>query len=166
MNAPTLFLVCGLPGAGKTTRSQEIVEAMLAVHLSADEWLLGLGMSLVDYEFRPKLQQCLLRHAQTLLEMGISVVLEFGSWHRHEREEIQMVGYDVGAMTELHFLDAPVDELVRRVRARGGPFAEALATDVLLRDAPKFERPTPEEIAQFDRYIGPTDTWVPFHGRS
>jgi predicted kinase len=91
MTQPRLYLVCGLPGAGKTTRSRQIVNSVRAVHLSADDWVVGLGKSLVDYEFRVKLQDCLLAHAATLLRSGVSVVIEFGSWHRREREAIREV---------------------------------------------------------------------------
>jgi predicted kinase len=155
--AKTLYLLCGLPGAGKTTRSHELVRRSTALHLCADEWVLGLGMSLVDYEFRTKLQDCMLQHARQVLRSGLSVVIEFGSWSHAERDAIRKVGVEEGAATELHFLDAPIDELVRRVRARGGPAAEELASKVLLQESQLFERPTPAETALFDRYIGPDE---------
>jgi len=161
VDAARLYLVCGLPGAGKTTRAQKIVDATRALPLSADEWVLGLGRSLVDFEFRVRLQDCLLVHAGELLRRKLSVVIEFGSWHREERERIREVAAREGAPSELHFVNAPLDELVRRVRARGGPHAEALATTVLLKDYGKFEEPTPAEIARFDRYVGPNDEWHP-----
>lgn len=161
MESPRLYLVCGLPGAGKTTRSEQIVDSVAAVHLCADEWVVGLGMSLVDFEFRMKLQECLLGHAGRLLRSKLNVVVEFGSWSVEEREMIRQVALREGATTELHFLKAPLDELVRRVRARGGPFAEALASDVLLRDSGKFQEPELDEVARFDRYVGPSDAWQP-----
>lgn len=155
-----LYLVCGLPGAGKTTRSRQIVEAVGAVPLCADEWVVGLGMSLVDFEFRFRLQECLLSHAGALLRSGVSVVLEFGSWHRDERERIRRVAVAAGARVELHFLDAPSELLVRRVRDRGGPEAEQLVA-ILVDHASRFEVPSAEEAASFDRYVGPHDVWTP-----
>ena len=150
----TLYLMCGLPGAGKTTRAKAIVEATGALHLCADEWVTGLGLSLVDFESRIRLQEVLLAHAGKLLRSGVSVVIEFGSWHRRERDRIRQVAADAGAKTELHFLDAPVDELVRRVRQRGGAEAELLRA-VVMRDHERFEKPSREESALFDRYVGP-----------
>jgi predicted kinase len=161
VNKARLYLVCGLPGAGKTTRARQIVEGAKAVHLSPDEWIVGLGISLVDYEFRFKLQDVMLAHAGKILRCGASTVVEFGSWAREERESIRQAAVQAGAVTELHFLDAPLDELVRRVRARGGPDAEALISQVLLGNSAAFERPTADEIALFDRYVGPEDAWQP-----
>ena len=99
----------------------------------------------------------MLQHARHVLRSGLSVVIEFGSWSRAERDAIRKVGVEEGAATELHFLDAPLDELVRRVRARGGPAAEELASKVLLQESHLFERPTPVETALFDRYVGPDE---------
>lgn len=160
MTERRLYLVCGLPGAGKTTRSHQIVEVMRAVHLCPDEWVVGLGVSLVDFEFRVRLQDCMLAHAARMLRCGVSVVIEFGSWSRAEREAIRRMAVSEGATVELQFLHAPLEELVRRVRLRGGPGSQDLV-DVLLEDAAKFERPSEEEVATFDRYVGPDDEWAP-----
>ena len=158
MIAPRLYLVCGLPGAGKTTRSREIADRLRIVHLCADDWVVGLGVSLVDFAFRVKLQDRLLAHAADLLRCGVSVVIEFGSWSAEERERIRQTAVREGAATELHFLKVPQDELIRRIRARGGPAAEALV-DLVLRDSAKFEEPTPEETSRFERYVGPSEVW-------
>jgi predicted kinase len=158
---PTLYLVFGRPGAGKSTRAQAILAATKAVHISPDEWIVGLGVSLVDYDFRFKLQDVMLAHAGSILRAGASVVVEFGSWSRDERESIRRTGAEAGAATELHYLDAPMDELARRVRARGGPDAESLVTDILIGLVDKFEPPTADEISLYDRYIGPDDPWEP-----
>lgn len=156
MTDATLFLLTGLPGAGKTVRARELLDGSNAVYLTPDEWIVALDVSLVDYAFRFKLQDRLLVLAGELLRAGVSVVIEFGSWSREEREEIRRVGEEAGARTELHFVDAPLDELVRRVRSRGGPEAEELVT-LLVETSGNYVRPTPDEGAAFDRYVGPED---------
>jgi len=152
---PTLYLVCGLPGAGKTTRAIAIAEATSAVRLCPDEWLLALEISLVDYPTRFRLQDHMLLHGETLLRAGASVVVEFGSWSRLERDTIRQIAEHTGAATELHFVDAPLPELARRVRERGGPDATSLVEDVLLKFPEKFERPSEDEAAQYDFYVSP-----------
>lgn len=155
LTAPRLFVICGLPGAGKTTRAQEISSSTGAIRLCADDWLEALGISLLDYETRFRLEPHLLRHAEELLRAGVSVSVEFGSWARSEREAIRQLAVRTGAFAELHFLDAPIEELVRRVRERGGAHASGLVEDVLFKYSGKFERPTTEEVASYDRYVGP-----------
>lgn len=153
--APRLYLVCGLPGAGKTTRAIELAQSTGAVRLCPDEWLEALGVSLIDYEFRFRLEPQLLRHGEELLRAGVGVIVEFGSWARTEREAIRQIAVRTGALAELHFMDAPIEELIRRVRQRGGAHAPFLVDKVLLEYSSRFERPTASEAAEFSRYIGP-----------
>jgi predicted kinase len=152
--APRLYLVCGLPGAGKTTRAREIAAATRAVRLCPDEWLEALGISLVDYDFRFRLEPHMLRHGEELLSAGVGIIVEFGSWSRSEREAIRQIGVRMGIAVELHFMDAPLQELVRRVLERGGEHARFLADKVLLEYSSRFERPTADEIAAYDQYVG------------
>lgn len=152
---PRLYLVCGLPGAGKTTRALELAASTGAVRLCPDEWIVALGISLVDYDFRFRLEPQMLRHAEELLRAGLGIVVEFGSWGRAEREAIRQIAVRTGVEAELHFMDAPLEELVRRVRQRGGPDAGVLVDKVLLEYSGRFERPTEDEAARFDRYVAP-----------
>ena len=152
---PRLYLICGLPGAGKTTRALELAASTGAVRLCPDEWLVALGISLVDYELRFRLEPQMLRHGEELLRAGVGIIVEFGSWARAEREAIRQIAVRTGVAAELHFVDAPLEELVRRVRQRGGPHAGVLVDKVLLEYSGKFERPTQDEAAAFDRYVAP-----------
>jgi predicted kinase len=155
VTAPRLYLICGLPGAGKTTRATQISGATGAIRLCPDEWLDAMEISLLDYATRFRLEPHMLKHAEELLRAGVSVSVEFGSWARSERETIRQVAVRSGASAELHFLDAPIEELAKRVRERGGPHAAGLVDDVLMKFSAKFEPPTPEEAALYDRYVGP-----------
>ncbi|RZJ10949.1 MAG: ATP-binding protein [Rubrivivax sp.] len=155
MNSVRLYLVCGLPGAGKTTRSKAIVDATKAIRLCTDEWLEALGISLVDYPPRFRFEPHLLQHAEQLLGAGVSVIAEFATWSRRERDAIRDAARRCGAAAELHFVDAPLDELERRVRERGGPHAAILADEILRKLGHRFERPSDDEAATYDRYVGP-----------
>lgn len=159
MSGPRLYLVCGLPGAGKTTRSKAIAGATKAIRLCTDEWLDALGISLVDYPPRFRLEPHLVQHAQQLLQAETSVIVEFATWSRTERDTIRDLARRSGAAAELHFVDAPLGVLERRIRERGGPHATILVEEVLLKLGHKFERPTDDEAATYDRYSGPNDPY-------
>ena len=157
MIRPKLYLIFGLPGAGKTTRAIAIAKATGAVRLCPDEWLAAMGISLVDYPIRFRLQDHMILHGEILLRAGVSVIIEFGSWSRSERETIRQIAVHTDAGTELHFVDAPLPELARRVLERGGPDAKSLVEDVLLKFPERFERPTADETELYDVYFGPDD---------
>jgi AAA domain len=84
-----LLLICGLPGAGKTTLARQFAAGRSALRLTQDEWLIALGSSPWDVSTREKVDHELRRLAQEVLRLGLSVVLDFGLWTRIERDEIR-----------------------------------------------------------------------------
>jgi predicted kinase len=77
-----------------------------------------LGADVWDEEFRVRLehQQWLL--SQDLLAQGQSVILEWGHWARAERDEKRLGARALGVGVELHYLDAPLEELIERAQRR------------------------------------------------
>ncbi len=51
-----LYVVVGLPGAGKTTRARALARAYVAVRFNPDEWMTDLGVDLFDEPFRARLE--------------------------------------------------------------------------------------------------------------
>ena len=115
---PRLILLCGLPGAGKTTLAVQLAAERNAVRLTKDEWLWAMGMSPWDGEVNERIEAQLWRLAQELLGCGSSVVLDFGLWARAERDEMRTVARRLDVGVELHFLDVAADDLWRRIEAR------------------------------------------------
>jgi predicted kinase len=118
MSEARLILTCGLPGAGKTTLAKQQAAHRGAVRLTTDEWLWALGSSPWHAATQEKVERELWRLAQDILRLGLSVVLDFGLWARSERDEMRSVARTLGVGVELHYLDAPADELWRRIDAR------------------------------------------------
>ena len=147
-NAPRLIIVCGLPGAGKTTFANELADRVGAIRLSADEWLdsLQIERSRTTRELVEALQWKL---AQDLLARGLIVIIEWGTWARSERDALRTGARALGAAVELHVLDAPIDVLLGRLRRRDRE-SPPITRDDLLQWARFFEVPAPEEIALFD----------------
>jgi predicted kinase len=113
-----LILTCGLPGAGKTALARQLAADRSAVRLTKDEWLWALGSTPWDEPTREKVEHELWRLAQEILNLGLSVVLDFGLWARSERDEMRSAARGLGVDVELHYLDVPTDELWRRIEAR------------------------------------------------
>lgn len=146
---PRLLLMCGLPGAGKTTLAKRLEAALPAVRLCPDEWMTDLGIDLFDLRARTRLETVFWQHARDLLRLGQSVVLESGFWLRSDRDEKRLGARALGAAVELHYLDVPFDELCRRLEARTG--GVTITREMLEEYAPLFQAPTAEEIELFDR---------------
>ncbi len=108
-----LILICGLPGSGKTTLARQLAPVVPAVRLCPDEWKHDLGIDYYDEDGRVRLEKRLWRLGEELLGVGQSVILENGFWAREERDELRLGARSLGAAVELHYLDAPVEELWR-----------------------------------------------------
>jgi len=110
----TLFLMVGLPGAGKTTRARELAAAHRALRLTPDHWMIALFDGTQPDGKRDLLEGLLITVALQTLRLGTSVVLDFGLWGRDERSALRWLGRSAGAACQVVYL--PVDEAVQRSR--------------------------------------------------
>jgi len=103
----TLFLVVGLPAAGKTTEAKQLAAQRRALRLSPDEWMAPLFGESEAGGKRDVLEGRLICLALQLLQLGTSVVLDFGLWGRDERSSLRWLAASVGAASQV--IDVPVD---------------------------------------------------------
>jgi predicted kinase len=145
-----LFLLVGLPAAGKTTRAREIERDHRALRLSPDEWMIPLFGESDAGGKRDILEGRLIWVALRALQAGVSVVLDFGFWGRDERSALVWLARAVGARACVLYL--PVDEATQLARIRKRWLQAPDTTfDTSVQDLAgwraQFEAPTVDELA-------------------
>ena len=144
-----LIIICGLPGAGKTTLARQLQTRLRAVRFAPDEWMDALALNIWDEATRAKIEALQWKLGQELLSVGVNVIIEWGTWGRSERDALRVGARALGAAVELHYLSAPGDVLFERIQRRGLE-DPPIEREELNRWFEQFEAPTPEEMALYD----------------
>lgn len=149
MTKPTLYLLLGLPGAGKTTTAQTISQLTGAVHLSSDNFRLSLFETpTFTQDEHDALYKMLDYMCELLLKHGTSVVYDANLNRQMHREEKYKVARKVDAKVQLIWLEVP-RELAkkRRLATQDKELVPSDETPVKMfeRIADIFEPPTKKE---------------------
>lgn len=152
MAEPVLIIVCGLPGAGKTTMALSLAAERNGIRLCPDDWLHALDINLWDEQLRGRVERLQWELGRDLLRAGNVVIIEWGTWGRDERDQLRLEARGLGAQLELVFLDPPLDELWRRIESRGQEDPPIPRGDLDRWDR-VFQRPDAEELADYDASV-------------
>ena len=152
---PTLFLLCGLPGSGKTSLAREIERDHNALRFCPDEWMAPLfGTNLPEEQlaaYRTPVETVQWEVAADALRLGVNVVLENGFWAKAEREQFRHRAEALGADVQLRYLEVPRGELWERLSKRNAdlpPHTFRVKRTQFDEWWSTFEPPGPEELTR------------------
>ena len=149
----TLHLMVGLPCSGKSTLARKFEHEHAALRLTPDEWqirLFGQDAEEPEHDARHTLIETLQWEvASRALVLGTNVILDYGFWAREEREVFRARAKQLGASSEVHFLDVPQEELLRRLahrNAQDSSLAFRIPAEMMTPWIAFFQRPAPDEL--------------------
>jgi predicted kinase len=116
--ATTMFLMVGLPGAGKTTRAKDLAAVHRALRLTPDHWMIPLFGDSMAGGKRFVLEGRLISVALQVLDLGTSVVLDYGLWGRDERSALRWLARSAGAACQVLYLPVGKDTQLARTADR------------------------------------------------
>ena len=143
-----------VPGSGKTILAEALEGELKAIRFSPDDWLDALSINLHREDMRAKVEALQWKFAQELLARGLTVIIEWGTWARSERDTLRLGARALGAAVELHYLSTPADVLFERLERRGRE-NPPIERDALFEWVEIFQAPTSEEMALFDEPLVP-----------
>lgn len=130
-SAPSLVIVMGVSGAGKSTVSQALAERCGYVYLDADDFHsaearahMAAGKPLTD-AMRVPWVEAICQHLRKLAADGTDVVLAFSGLRKAHREPLRQCGYQ----TRFLFLDGDRETITARLQARTGHFMPSSLLD-------------------------------------
>jgi predicted kinase len=151
----TLHLMVGLPCSGKSTLARALERECSALRLTPDEWhvrLFGQDAQAPEHNSRHATVEALQWEvASRALVLGINVILDYGFWTRQEREDFRARAKQLGVSSEIHFLDLPENDLLRRLAHRnsqGSSEVFYIPEEMMSPWIATFEKPTPDELGR------------------
>lgn len=161
MHTPSVHLIEGPVGAGKSTFAIRMAFTRRATHIALDEWFARLfspdrpAQNFVPWyiERKDRLVALIWDHSRRLLDSGCDVILELGLIQQAHRVEFCRRVLIEGYGLTVHVLDAPIEvrrERVRRRNRNGGAGFSMVVPDHVFEMASSIWQPPDEiECAEF-----------------
>jgi predicted kinase len=159
--AAHVHLICGLPGAGKSTHAEALRRSLPGLRFSIDDWNARLFFpdrhptSDFGWFYERVQRSCaqMREVAQQALEIGVPVIFDCGLTDARERAIFGDWAEALGVPVTLHWIDVDATERWKRVMARNAEQGETFRLEVT-REMFDFmeqiwEPPLPEEAARW-----------------
>lgn len=137
---PTIHLLHGFIGSGKTTLARRLERECGAERFSHDEWMVRLyGWNPPEEHFKEyqlQIEHLIWAEARLAVRAGRDVILDFGFWTRESRDEARNRVRSIGATAKFYAVYCPR----RTMRARTLERSKRPATDSLWIDGAAFDK--------------------------
>jgi predicted kinase len=148
VGGPRLYIVTGLPYAGKSVLSRELVRRFDFAYASVDDEITsgGYDVTTMDQEDWNDVYSRAFEKLETLLRAGQTVVFDGASLKRSQRESLRDTAQRCGAEPLLVYVDTPPEEVAARRRRNLATQERAHLRDETMATAlDMFEEPTAAE---------------------
>jgi predicted kinase len=152
----TIYLIVGLPGAGKTRRARELEVSASALRLTPDDWQMAIfdtdgptgWRSKERADHRDRLEGKLVEAGLRAAQLGVDVVFDFGFWSRDERSALRWIADSLGVRTQVEYLPIDLLEQRRRITERSSKSSRQfqMSDEELEQWQAQFEAPDEEEL--------------------
>ena len=122
----TIYLIVGLPGAGKTARAKELEISESALRLTPDDWQFAIFRGDKPTRWRSKdragqrdrIEGKLVEVGMRVAKLGTNVVFDFGLWGKDERSALRWIADTLGVRAQVVYLPIDYEEQRRRIISR------------------------------------------------
>jgi len=152
----TIYLIVGLPGAGKTTRAKELEVSESALRLTPDDWQIAIFAGDDPTQWRSgeragqrdRIEGKIVDVGMRAAQLGINVVFDFGLWGKDERSALRWIAATLDVRAEVVYLPIDYAEQRRRITDRYGtsPGQFEMSDAELRQWQVQFQAPDQEEL--------------------
>jgi predicted kinase len=149
---PTVYMMLGLPGSGKTTFSNQLEKERGIAMFSLDREYSRLGGDLTSNKWDERIAgeagDLIKSRVKDLVSQNKSVILDFCPWKKDDRLAYRKFIESIGANCHVYYFDLPVNELRSRLSNRNsnpGGGDHIITPDMLDAFVTRFDPPLDEQ---------------------
>jgi predicted kinase len=163
----SLYILCGLPFAGKTTLARALAAQCGCAHIEIDAINTARGLGLAGAALTPtewdETYRLAFEQLAAALRSGRSAISDAANYTRAQRDQLRALAADAGAASVTLSVDVAAEEARRRWltnRAAGASQRNDVRDDDFQHVLDHFEPPAPDEGAIRIDGTTPLDDWL------